>query len=258
MTSAAPLILEDTVFGGEPVVMIHGLGGTSNTFQPLMAALDGFRVVRPDMPGSGRSATPLEPLSIEGHAAAVLAALTEGGVRRAHFVGHSMGTLVCQQIAASAPQCVASLVLFGALTEPGEAARSGLIARAGVARMFGMERIADQIITGTLSAVTKEENPAAVAFVRESILRQPPEGYARNCEALSKARATDLRKIKTPTLLVAGSDDPVAPVSMGQVLSDGIEGASMIVLDRCGHWITLERPADSAKLLAEHLRRHKV
>lgn len=258
MTKAAPLVLEDTVLGGEPVVMIHGLGGTSNTFQPLMAGLAGYRVIRPDMPGSGRSSTPLEPLSIEGHAAAVLSALTEGGVRRAHFVGHSMGTLVCQHIAATTPQCVASIVLFGALTEPGDAARTGLIARAGVARQFGMERIADQIIAGTLSAATKEESPAAVAFVRESILRQPREGYARNCEALSKARATDLRKIKAPTLLVAGSDDPVAPVSMGQVLADGIAGSSMIVLDRCGHWITLERSADSVRLLADHLRRHRV
>jgi pimeloyl-ACP methyl ester carboxylesterase len=133
-----------------------------------------------------------------------------------------------------------------------------LIARAGVARDFGMERIADQIIAGTLSAATKEESPAAVAFVRESILRQPCEGYACNCEALSKARATDLRKITAPTLLVAGSDDPVAPVSMGQILADGISGAQMIVLDRCGHWITLEKPADSVRLLADHLRRHRV
>lgn len=258
MSLAAPLLLEDTVSSGEPVVMIHGLGGTSNTFQPLMVSLTGYRVVRPDMPGSGRSSTPLEPMSIEGHAASVLAALTEGGVRRAHFVGHSMGTLVCQYIAATAPQCVASLVMFGALTEPGDAARTGLVARAGVARQFGMERISDQIIAGTLSAATKEENPAVVAFVRESILRQPPEGYARNCEALSKARATDLRKIKAPTLLVAGTDDPVAPVGMGQVLADGIAGASMIVLDRCGHWITLEKPAVSAGLLADHLRRHRL
>lgn len=258
MTLAAPLVLEDTVPGGDPVVMIHGLGGTSNSFQPLMPALQGFRVIRPDMPGSGRSATPLEPLSIEGHAAAVLAALAEGGVQRAHFVGHSMGTLVCQHIAATAPQCVASLILFGALTEPGDAARAGLIARAGMARQFGMGRIADQIIAGTLSAATHAENPAAVAFVRESILRQPPEGYARNCEALSKARATDPRKINTPTLLVAGSDDPVAPVSMGQALADGISGAGMIVLDRCGHWIAVERAQVSARLLGEHLTRHRL
>ncbi len=258
MTLAAPIVLEDTANGAEPVVMIHGLGGTSNTFQPMLAALAGYRVIRPDMPGCGRSLTPVEPLSIAGHAAAVLAALEGLGVKQAHFVGHSMGTLVCQQIAATAPHCVASLTLFGALTEPGEAARSGLGVRADMARQGGMALIADQIIATTLSTATHAENPAAVAFVRESVLRQPPEGYARNCEALAKARATPPRLIKAQTLLVAGLDDPVAPVSMGQVLADGIADASMIVLDRCGHWITLEKSAVSAGLLAQHLGRHKI
>ncbi|MGV8985865.1 MAG: alpha/beta fold hydrolase [Cypionkella sp.] len=257
MAFAAPLIFEDSG-SGEAVVMIHGLGGTSNTFQPLMAELAQYRVIRPDMPGSGRSALPLEPLSIEGHAASVLAALVEAGISRAHFVGHSMGTLVCQHIAATAVDCVASLTLFGALTEPGEGARTGLVARAAVARKSGMQGIADQIIAATLSTATHAENPAAVAFVRESILRQPGEGYARNCEALSRAKATDLRQIKAPTLLVAGSDDPVAPASIGQVLADGIAGAAMIVLDRCGHWITLERARVSAGLLREHLARHRI
>ena len=40
---------------GDAVVCIHGLGGTSNTWTPLMPALARYRVLRPDMPGSGRS-----------------------------------------------------------------------------------------------------------------------------------------------------------------------------------------------------------
>jgi pimeloyl-ACP methyl ester carboxylesterase len=39
---------------GPPVIMLHGLGGTSNSFQPLLAPLAGFRIVRPDLPGAGR------------------------------------------------------------------------------------------------------------------------------------------------------------------------------------------------------------
>ena len=181
-------LVVETVGDGAAVVMIHGLGGTSNTFQPLMATLAAYRVIRPDMPGSGRSDMGAGPLSIEGHAAAVLNLMDEAGLRVAHLVGHSMGTIVCQHIAATVPDRVAGLVLFGALTEPPEAARTGLVARAGVARAQGMAGIADQIIAATLAARTHEETPAAVAFVRESILRQPPEGYARNCEALGRAR----------------------------------------------------------------------
>jgi pimeloyl-ACP methyl ester carboxylesterase len=41
---------------GDAVLCLHGLGGTSNTWTPLMPALAGYRVIRPDLPGSGRSA----------------------------------------------------------------------------------------------------------------------------------------------------------------------------------------------------------
>lgn len=55
---------------GEPVICIHGLGGTSNTFQPQMSALAGRRVIRPDLAGSGRSdLIDRPPVDIAGFAA---------------------------------------------------------------------------------------------------------------------------------------------------------------------------------------------
>ena len=50
---------------GDAVVCLHGLGGTSNTWTPLMPVLTGYRVIRPDLPGSGRSAGAGGTLSIE-------------------------------------------------------------------------------------------------------------------------------------------------------------------------------------------------
>ena len=67
----------------------------------------------------------------------------------------------------------------------------------------------------------------------------------------------DLARIKAPTLLVTGDCDPVAPVGMAQVLADGIDEATRTVLDRCGHWVTVEQAADAASLMADHLARHR-
>lgn len=247
-------VVAETVGEGAAVVMIHGLGGTSNMFQPQMAALSGYRVIRLDLPGSGRS-PPIEPLTIEGMSEAVIRTMAGMGVISAHFVGHSMGTIVCQQIAATQPSLVASLTLFGALAEPTEATRQGLGNRARLARSGGMADIADQIVANAISAHTRETSPAAVAFVRESITRQDPESYARTCEALAKVAAVDPRRISAPTLLVTGDADTVNPQGVAQALADKIKGAVFSSLDRCGHWATVESPRESSQKLADFLRR---
>jgi pimeloyl-ACP methyl ester carboxylesterase len=240
---------------GFPVVTLHGLGGTSNMFQPLMRTLAGHRVVRIDMPGSGRSPRPAAGFGMASIVAAVREALRALGVERGHFVGHSMGTIVCQHLAAGEPGLVASLTLFGALAEPTDATREALGARARTARAGGMAEIADQIVAGALAAATRESSPAAVAFVRESVMRQDPECYALTCEALAEAEAADARRIAAPALLVTGDADAVNPVGVAQALADAIRGATLATLDRCGHWTTVERPEDCARRLGDFLAR---
>ena len=240
---------------GFPIVMMHGLGGTSNLFHPQLAVLGSYRVIRVDLPGAGRSPRPLEPLSMEAMTSAVVTAMRSLGVARAHLVGHSMGTIVCQRIATDEPGLVASLALFGALPEPADATREALPKRAKLARSGGISEVADQIVANGLSAQTRETNPAAVAYVRESIMRQDPESYAQSCEALAKVRAIDLRLIDAPTLLATGDADTVNPVSVAQAMTDKIKGAALRTMDRCGHWSTIEKVQECNQLLADFLRR---
>lgn len=241
---------------GDAVIMIHGLGGTSNTFTPQIGALAGrYRVVRPDLRGSGRSPAPDGPLSLDAMAEAITRMAGVLGITRAHFVGHSLGTIVCQHIAVQAPSLVASLALFGPLTEPPDAARQNLKARAAAARENGMADIADAIVNGATSADTRMHNPVAVALVREMVMRQPPEGYAKTCEALSEAHAADLSRISCPVLLVAGDEDGVAPVSVSRGMAGRLEAARVVTLARCGHWMTFERAWESCTALKEFMER---
>lgn len=239
---------------GFPVVMVHGLGGTSNAFQPQMEPLRSNRVIRVDLPGSGRSPVPSGAPSLADFVEAVVGVTRVLAVTRAHFVGHSLGTIVCQAIAAERPDLVQSLILFGALAEPADTTRVALGARAELARREGMAPIADQIVANALSASTRASQPAAVAFVRESIMRQNPEGYARTCEALAKATAVDARLITAPALLVTGDADSVNPPSMARALADRIAGAKFAGIDRGGHWLTIEKPVESNRSIAEFLK----
>ncbi len=246
------MVMEDAGTG-PPVVMVHGLGGSSNSFQTLMAALEGYRVLRPDLPGAGRSAPRPGRPGLDGLVGSLRDCLRAAGVERAHFVGHSMGTLICQHLAADAPALVGSLTLFGAILEPPAAARQVLKERAAAARAEGMAGIAEAVSSGSVSAESRAANPVTAAFVRESLLQQDPTGYAAHCEALSAAAAANHSAIRCPTLLIAGEADPVAPVEMARQLKGRIADSDLEILPGVGHWMMVEAPKRSAELLRTRL-----
>jgi 3-oxoadipate enol-lactonase len=246
--------------GGDAVLMIHGLGGTSNTWTALAAAFTRFTTLRFDLPGSGRSHRVEGSLSIDRFVQSALRVLGTSGIERAHVVAHSLGTIVAAHLAVREPKIVRSLALFGPLLAPPEAARANIRARGNKARsegVAGMQAIADALVQSATSAETKARRHAAVAFVRETVMRQDPEGYARTCDALAAAEAADAARIACPTLLVTGDEDIVAPPQAVRTMSEKIAGSRVEVLRGCGHWEPIEKPDECMELLRRfYERRH--
>ena len=147
-----------------------------------------------------------------------------------------------------------SLALFGPLLCPPDGARPNIRARAAKAREGGvaaMQEIADAIVGAALSARARREQPVTVAMVRESVMRQDPEGYARSCEALAEAVAPPVERIDCPTLLVTGDEDVVAPPQSVRAIGERIVGSRIVVYPQCGHWTTFERPEECLRDLRE-------
>jgi len=241
---------------GDAVVCVHGLGGSSNTWTPLMPALSRHRALRVDLPGSGRSQQAEGSLSIARYVESLVAVCSRLDITRAHWLAHSMGTIVIQHLAATQPKLVRSLALFGPLAAPTDAARAGVRARAAKARAEGMQEIAETLVQAALSADTRQRLPLAVAFVRESLMRQQGEAYARSCEALADAQAADVSPCKLPVLLVTGDEDGVAPPQVVRALAERFHSATsarVVVLPRCGHWTPIERHEECARELREFL-----
>jgi 3-oxoadipate enol-lactonase len=241
---------------GPAVLCIHGLGGSSNTWSPLMPALAGYRVIRMDLPGSARSELGGKPLSIAVYVDAVHQVMEALNVDQAIVLAHSMGTIVAQHYAVVHPSRIKALALFGPLVEPPEPGRAGARARAALARLgtVAMQEIADTIVGAATSKETRAGNPLAVTLVRESIMRQPAEGYAQSCEALADAQAASIESIAVPVLLVTGDQDGVAPVTAVHSMASRIAGSKVVVFEGCGHWTTFEKAAECATAISHFLK----
>jgi 3-oxoadipate enol-lactonase len=238
---------------GPPVLMVHGLGGTTNFYQVQAQALaERFQVIRVDSAGAGRSPAGGQ-ISIGSHAGDLAALLDQLGVSGAAVIGHSMGTLVARTLAARHPALVSRLVLLGAVAEPADAARQAQRDRAATLRKDGTAAVAPGVVANALSETTRRDKPEVAAFVRELIMRQDPEGYARNCEAL--AAATDPGPVdpSLPLLLITGSDDKTGPPEVSQAIA-GVHGsATVTVIDGIGHWTALEAARDVTDHLLKFL-----
>lgn len=238
---------------GPAVLLAHGLGGTSNFYQCQADALaERHQVIRVDSAGAGRSPV-ADGISISSHADDLAALLDELGVSSAAVVGHSMATLVVRELAARHPGKVTALALLGAVREPAEAGRQAQRDRAAVLRDKGTAAVAPGVVANALSETTRRDRPEVAAFVRELVMRQDAEGYARNCEAL--AGATDPGPIDSglPLLLITGDDDKVGPPDASHELAAAHGNATVEILPGVGHWTALEAARPVTDLLLKFL-----
>jgi pimeloyl-ACP methyl ester carboxylesterase len=238
---------------GPAVLLVHGLGGTSNFYQVQAQALaERFRVIRVDSAGAGRSEL-AEDISISTHADDLAAVLDALKVESAAVVGHSMGTLAVRDLAARYPDKVSALALLGAVREPAEAGRQAQRDRAATLREKGTAAVAPGVVANALSETTRREKPEVAAFVREMVMRQDAEGYARNCEALAAATNPGPIPAMLPLLLVTGSDDKVGPPEASRELADAHGSATVEILPGVGHWTALEATGPVTDLLLKFL-----
>src|SRR5581483_4783946 len=105
---------------GPPIVLVHGLGGTSNIWHAQRVTLSKYyRVVALDLSGSGRSDRSKRSYSIDGWADEIAGLMDHLKLPAAVVVGHSMGTVIVQHFAAKYPDKTKAIVLAGALVELG-------------------------------------------------------------------------------------------------------------------------------------------
>ncbi len=239
---------------GPPVVLVHGLGGTLHVWHGVIENLAlHHHVVALDLRGHGRSDGTRGTISIAGFAADVEALIGALELPAVTLVGHSMGSLVAQQLAATRPELVDALVLVGGISYFEPPSKEAYLRRADLVEADGMDALVDEWLPGALAPRTAAKLPQVVGLLRDMFLRNDPKAYARTCRALAKAPTVMREEIGQPTLLLVGDHDRSTPIAMTEELHREIPVSRVGVIAGAAHWAALEQPDALAAAILEFL-----
>jgi 3-oxoadipate enol-lactonase len=233
------------------VILSNSLMSSIDMWSDNIAALTTkYRVVRYDTRGHGQSQVTPAPYSIGLLAQDLVALMDALHIKKAHLVGLSMGGMICQYVGANHPERVLSLSLCDTASEMPP--RSLWEERFATAKAHGIAGLVDGTIKRWFVGDFVAAAPIKIAAVRAMILQTPVEGYLGCASAVrDMAQSTMLLKIKAPTLVLVGRDDPACTVDQATVLHRVIAHSSMVIIDNAAHLSNIEKPTEfNAALLS--------
>lgn len=236
------------------LVLSNSIGTTMDLWAGQIASLaGGFRVVRYDARGHGRSSVPRGDASIARLGHDVLELMDFLDVPQFTFCGLSLGGMVGQWLGVNAPDRLDGLVLCNTSAFMGPA---GWETRIQAVRKGGMAAIAAAVLDRWFRPAFRESRPGLVARMQTMLLGIDPVGYAGCCAAIRDMdqRGT-IAAITTPTLVIGGTQDKATPPDHSLFLAASIPGARLEMLE-AAHLSNLEQPEAFMALLLDFLNRH--
>lgn len=228
---------------GEPVVFVHGAGGSSSAWYFQKEYLKRFmEVILIDLPGHG-TAPGISPPTVEEKRDIIRQALEELDIPRCYLVGHSMGGAISMSFALRYPDLLKGLILV-----------------ATGARLRVHPEILDTILKDKVRAARQimelafgEKAPPMMIEAAVDELTKTDAQVVYNdfisCERFDLMGA--LGGIHNPTLIIGGMADRLAPVHYSEYLHREIRGSKLVLVPEAGHMVPLERPTEVNKAIKE-------
>lgn len=247
---------------GFPLLLVQGLGYAKWASR---AQWDDYaarrRVLAFDNRGTGRSAKPPGPYSIDLLADDAASVLDDRGLARADVYGHSMGGYVALTLALRRPELVRSLVLVA--TGPGGPQHLPLPSETEEVWRAAVGLPLPEAVRRTFPTVFApgwiEAHPQEYAEWLAARLDPPTPPECWRAQFLAAARyrhrGVAVELISVPALVIHGDEDRVVPVANGRLLAERMPAAELVVLAGRGHVPMLEAPEELSRVVCAFLDR---
>jgi pimeloyl-ACP methyl ester carboxylesterase len=214
---------------GYPILFMHGLGGTGNSWLKAEPFLDeSIRPIFVDLLGHGHSDKPKIEYSINQQAHSVAQLINNLGLKSFSIAGNSYGGWISLKLASG---IAAPDILF-------------LVDSAGISPAWGEENPA--MVSGIIEYILKYRN-----YNNRDALENIMKNNRRPCEKITD---DELMNIKCSTTIIWGKNDDVIPIDYGYKLKEKITGSEIIPLDNAGHTPFIDRPEEFTGIINGKIR----
>ncbi len=242
--------------GAQVVVLSHSLSCSLLMWNPQMDALNPyFQVLRYDIRGHGGSDAPSGAYTLELLAEDVIKLLDALDIDRVHFVGLSLGGMIGQRLAVNDSHRLKSLSLCDTAAMVPAEAQPLWQERMDKARKEGMKALLDQTMERWFTPSFLKQNLKILGLIRKQLLATPVSGYIGCAEAIRRLNYLEqLSKIKMPTLIMVGEEDPGTPVSASEAMQKRISNSKLVILPSARHLSNVEQAEAFNAALLKFLR----
>lgn len=241
---------------GHAVVLVHGFPADARIWDAVLPELQpGFRLLLPDLPGSGASAR-LPDLSIESMAECLVHMLDAEQIQRCILVGHSMGGYVSLAFAERHPERLLGLGLFHATAfADSESKKQDRRKAIALMQRYGSQAFLQQMVPNMFGPTYRKTHPEVIQQVLDRYQDAPRDILADYYSAMMQRpdRSWVLSAIQVPVLFTTGTEDQAAPMSdiLQQIPRAAI--SDMHLWPAVGHMGMLEAP-EAGSVLASFAR----
>lgn len=242
---------------GEPVVLIHGFGEHSTIWDELAGELiKDYKVIIPDLAGSGRSTGNMEGISMDTMAEQIKHILKKENIDTCYMIGHSMGGYITLAFAEKYAGMLKGLGLFhSTVFADSDEKKAGRLKNIEFIRKNGSAKFLEQATPNLFSEYTKQNNPGLVKEIINQYSSFSPTSLVAYTEAMKDRpdRSEVLKNFKHPVLLIIGEFDTAIPIEQSLKMCKIADFAYIYIGARSGHMGMLEEPEFCLKAIRDFL-----
>jgi pimeloyl-ACP methyl ester carboxylesterase len=242
---------------GDTVVLIHGFAEDGTIWDGLAAALSSkYKVIVPDLTGSGRSTGAMDNVSMESLAEHINRILEKEHIDSCFMIGHSMGGYITLAFAEKYAHKLKGLGLFHSTAFPdGEEKKAARNKNVDFIKKHGSAKFIEQAIPGLFSEQTKKQHPEIIDDMITRYSNFSPTSLVKYTEAMRDRpdRTEVLKNFPQPVLLILGEYDTAVPIEQGLKLCKIAAFTYIYIGAHSGHLGMLEEPEFCLKAVRDFL-----